>query len=129
MDTDRPTLAPRLALPLLLLMLGAAGGAQAQVASCEELRASIEARIASAGVSRFSVTVVPMDDATEARVVGTCERGSRKIVYVREPSQPLGGAAALARPAAAPAPAGGAQQPILTECRDGSVSMGGSCKP
>ncbi|WP_038211595.1 DUF1161 domain-containing protein [Xenophilus azovorans] len=120
MHADRSLPAPRLLPPLLLL--AAAAGAQAQGTSCEELRASIEARIASAGVSRFSVTVLPMDAATEARVVGTCELGSRKIVYVREPSQPL--------PAAAPAPRpGGAQERILTECRDGSVSMGGSCKP
>ncbi|MFT4267386.1 MAG: DUF1161 domain-containing protein [Xenophilus sp.] len=115
MNTRCPSLRIlRLAVPLLFM---AAGGARAQGTSCEALRADIEARIAATGVSRFSVTVMPADAPTDARVVGTCERGARKIVYAREPGPPPG-----TRP-------GGAQERILTECRDGTTSMGGSCKP
>ncbi len=85
--------------------------------TCEELRADIEARIASTGVSRFSVTTIDASANAEGRVVGTCERGSKKIVYLQQP----GGAGAGPAPAAR-------TDAILTECRDGTVSVGGNCR-
>jgi len=54
-------------------------------------------------------------------VVGSCDLGSKKIVYQREGAPAAGGA--LARPAPAPA-----NERILTECKDGTVTVGGSCK-
>ena len=72
------------------------------------LRGQIEARIAAAGVERFSVRTVEADaQVDDGRVVGTCARGSRKIVY---------------RTQAAATPA---SRPMLTECRDGSTPAGG----
>ncbi|MES2245742.1 MAG: DUF1161 domain-containing protein [Pseudomonadota bacterium] len=102
-------------------LLVAAGGAHAQ-SNCDTLRAEIEAKIAASGVTNFSVVTVDAAATASGQVVGSCDLGTKKIVYQRE-----GGAASPA-PASpsAPAPRG---EPMLTECKDGSVSMGGNCKP
>jgi hypothetical protein len=111
--------------------------------NCEPLRAGIEANIASKGLSDFSVSVV--DEASElpGQVVGHCGNGSKKILYVRGSS--LGPSPAAAAASVAPAPnvapqkpasppvSGNAKAPasgqgMLTECKDGTVSVGGSCK-
>ena len=52
-------------------------------ASCEELKAEIEAKIQGKGVKTFTLTIVPKDEKTELRVVGTCEGGAKKIIYKR----------------------------------------------
>ena len=85
--------------------------------SCETLRTQIESKIGAAGVTRFTVTVADAHVAVSGQVVGSYELGGRKIVYQRE-----GGPA----PDAAPSRSHGDR--ILTECRDGTVSVGGNCK-
>ena len=69
----------------------------AQVKPCEELKGEIDAKIKNNGVAAFTTTIVDKDAAEDGRVVGTCDGGSKKIVYKR-------GEAASA-PAAAPVPA------------------------
>ena len=101
-------------IPLGFLVAGTASAAS----SCETLRADIEARIAASGVTRFAVTTLDASAPATGQVVGSCELGSKKIVYSRE-----GGTVAAAD---APRPRQGA--PMLTECRDGSVSVGGDCR-
>ena len=109
------------AWPLLM----AAGSAHAQSptqSNCETLRAQIETKIAASGVTNFSVVTVDAAATASGQVVGSCELGTKKIVYQRE------GGAASPPPSATSAPAS-RSEPILTECKDGSVSMGGSCRP
>ena len=89
-------------------------------APCDALRAQIEARIAAAGVNRFTVTVVDAQATAEGQVVGSCELGTKKVVYQRLDA---GGAST-----SAPSPARTGEAPILTECKDGSTSVGGDCK-
>ncbi len=116
-------------------------------ATCDELRAEIEGKIKSAGVSRFSLTVVDAGASAQGQVVGSCERGAKKIMYLRQDIQPTppsapatalhaaskpaqaasGKAPAAAPPASRPAPRR-TGQPMITECADGSVSVGGDCK-
>jgi hypothetical protein len=92
----------------------ASAAATAAGENCDVLRGQIESRIAAAGVASFSVRVVDADATVDTgRVVGTCGRGSRKIVYETQ-----------AAPASAPA-----RSQMLTECRDGSMPAGGTCKP
>jgi hypothetical protein len=104
-------------ISMALAFAGAAHGAE----NCEALRTQIESKIAASGVTRFSVTTIDANAQPPGQVVGTCELGSKKIIYQRE-GAPAGDGAA-ARPA--PAPAG---ERILTECKDGTVTVGGSCK-
>jgi hypothetical protein len=57
--------------------------AVAQVKPCEELKAEIEAKIKNNGVKEFTLTIVDKDAAEDGKVVGTCDGGSKKIVYKR----------------------------------------------
>ncbi|MEO8102287.1 MAG: DUF1161 domain-containing protein [Betaproteobacteria bacterium] len=51
--------------------------------SCEEVKTQIEAKIQAKGVMAFTLTIVPKDEKTELRVVGTCDGGTKKIIYKR----------------------------------------------
>jgi hypothetical protein len=51
--------------------------------SCEDLKAQLEAKIQAKGVKAFTLTIVPKDEKTELRVVGTCDGGTKKIIYKR----------------------------------------------
>ena len=76
-----------------------ASPALAQVKPCEELKGEIDTKIKNNGVAAFSTTIVDKDAAEDGKVVGTCDGGSKKIVYKR------GAADAPAPAPAAPAPA------------------------
>lgn len=78
--------------------------------NCEAIQQQIEARIKASGATGWTLTTVPIDAKVPGKVVGQCDLGRRKIVY-------QAGTSAAAR----------AEAPILTECKDGSVSLGGDC--
>lgn len=112
-----------------LLLAQLHGAAVAQAVSCERLRAEVEAKIRGNGVTEFAVAVVAAASQVQGQTVGTCERGTRKLVYVK------GGAAGADKgppsPAAAPdaaAPARPKPPPVVTECADGRVITSGNCK-
>jgi hypothetical protein len=100
--------------------------------TCDELRPQVEARIRAGGVTQFNVTVGDAVAPSAGKVVGTCDHGAKKLIY-------LPGVPALkpmvtpaAKPSAAPrvAPAESLKknEQIVTECKDGSVSVQGDCK-
>jgi len=57
--------------------------ALAQRKDCNELKDEIDAKIKKNGVKEFSLTIVGVDDKEDGKVVGTCEGGTKKIVYKR----------------------------------------------
>jgi hypothetical protein len=61
--------------------MAASGSAFAQSKDCEELKAEIEAKIKKNGVDKFNLDVVDANAQADGKVVGTCEGGSKKIVY------------------------------------------------
>jgi Protein of unknown function (DUF1161) len=63
--------------------LAISGPALAQRKDCGELRGEIEAKIKKNGVEKFSLDVVEADKQAEGKVVGTCDGGTKKIVYKR----------------------------------------------
>ena len=78
-----------------VLLVPACSYAQA-AKPCEELKTEIAAKLDAKGVKGYSLDIVAKDvDAAEGKVVGTCEAGSKKIVYKK-------GAAAAETPAKAP---------------------------
>ncbi|MBL8360497.1 MAG: DUF1161 domain-containing protein [Rubrivivax sp.] len=91
----------------LLLASALALPAAAEGLSCETLREQIGAKIRAGGVSQFTLVIAEQSAKVEGRVVGSCGRGSRKIVYT--------------------AGKGSSGDAILTECKDGTVSVGGRC--
>jgi hypothetical protein len=67
----------------VIALLVIASPALAQVKPCEELKAEIEAKIKKNGVTAFTLTIVDKDQAEDGKVVGTCDGGTKKIVYKR----------------------------------------------
>ncbi len=51
--------------------------------SCEELKAEIEAKLKDKGVKAWTIEIVGKDEQKEGRVVGTCDGGTKKLVYRR----------------------------------------------
>jgi hypothetical protein len=68
---------------LLLLPLFAAESAAAARKDCDTLRSEIAAKIEANGVTSYSLQIVPPDSPAAGRVVGSCDGGSRRIVYQR----------------------------------------------
>ncbi|RZI90256.1 MAG: DUF1161 domain-containing protein [Pseudomonas sp.] len=70
----------RVAIALLASLL--ATSALAAVKPCEELKAEIEAKIQARGVASYTLEVVANSEVTDQNmVVGSCEGGSKKIIY------------------------------------------------
>jgi len=66
-----------------LVMLGLSGSAWAQRKACEELKGEIDAKIRKNGVETFTLDIVDKDAQADGKVVGTCDGGTKKIVYKR----------------------------------------------
>lgn len=64
-----------------LMML--AGTALAAGKPCEELKSEIAAKTDAKGVSGYSLEIVDKGAASDGKVVGTCEGGTKEIVYKR----------------------------------------------
>lgn len=58
-------------------------GAWAQLKPCDELKAEIAAKIDANGVKNYTLEIVPNEQVGDRKVVGSCEGGAKKIVYVR----------------------------------------------
>ena len=67
----------------VVIGLAFSGPALAQRKDCGELRGEIEAKIKKNGVDKFSLDVVEAEKQAEGKVVGTCDGGTKKIVYKR----------------------------------------------
>lgn len=68
----------------LLLLAGSAHGATDDRKPCEELKAEIAAQLDAKGVKAYTLEIVDKAQATQARVVGQCEGGSKRVVYTRK---------------------------------------------
>ncbi|MHC8302437.1 DUF1161 domain-containing protein [Pseudomonas sp. ZS1P83] len=62
-------------------LLSLAGTALAQGKPCEELKADIAAKLDAKGISNYSLEIVDKGTAADGKVVGTCEKGTKQIVY------------------------------------------------
>lgn len=100
--------------PALLALLTLAGPPARAAGNCDTIRAQVEAKVRASGVTNFTLQVVDAQAKVAGKVVGSCDLGSRKIVYSQGP-------------AATASPDKPRDERILTECRDGSVTYG-DCK-
>jgi len=55
---------------------------------CEELKSEIASKLDAKGVKSYSLEIVSKDQDTAGKVVGTCEGGTKKIVYTRSAAAP-----------------------------------------
>ena len=70
------------AIVLLAALMLAASPALARK-DCEELKSEIESKIKANGVPVFTLEIVPNDEVKDGEVVGSCDGGTKKIVYKR----------------------------------------------
>jgi uncharacterized protein DUF1161 len=69
-----------MAIMVLLLAAPAFGAGK----SCDELKSEIDAKLKEKKVEGYTLEVVATDDVKDQKVVGSCEAGTKKIVYKRE---------------------------------------------
>lgn len=98
-----------------LALLSLASSA-ASASNCDSIAAGIDARMRAGGLLNVQLQVVDVATSAPGRVVGSCDRGSKKIVQV--------GAAASAAAATRPP---SRDSGIITECKDGRVITQGDC--
>ena len=68
-----------------LLFVSAPVHAQAAKA-CEELKTEIATKLDAKGVKGYTLEIVAKDKDAEGKVVGTCDGGSKKIIYTKTPA-------------------------------------------
>jgi hypothetical protein len=51
---------------------------------CEELKSEIAAKLDAKKIAGYTLDIVDADKAGDAKVVGTCEGGARKITYAKK---------------------------------------------
>ena len=57
--------------------------------TCDELKSEIATKLDAKGVKGYSLEIVDKDkEAGDAKVVGTCERSTKKILYSRTAAAP-----------------------------------------
>jgi hypothetical protein len=69
-------------LAVFAVLLGASALAAAPKA-CEELKGEIAKKVEANGVKSYSLEIVDSGKEADAKVVGSCEGGTKKIVYRR----------------------------------------------
>ncbi len=67
----------------VLALALAVSPAMAQRKDCNELKDEIDAKIKTNGVPVYTLTIVDKDAPEDGKVVGTCDGGTKKIVYKR----------------------------------------------
>lgn len=69
----------------IVLLMGLFGtGVMAAPKPCEELKAEIEVKIQAAGVPSYTLEIVANEDVhDQSMVVGSCDNGTKKIIYQR----------------------------------------------
>ena len=124
---SRPRKAVTALRALVALALGGVVTFPAHAISCDALRSAVEAKIRRNGVSNFGLSVVDANQAAGGKVVGSCELGTKKLVYVQgsQPAAPAPAAPNRPLPMTS-AKAGG--EPMIVECFDGKAYTEGPCK-
>ena len=70
----------KLIVAVILLMIATPAFA---MKACEELKSEIDAKLKAKGVKSYSLEIVPNDQVKDGKVVGSCDGGTKKIVYKR----------------------------------------------
>jgi hypothetical protein len=78
---------------LLFVSVPAHAQAQAQAQApaqaakpCEELKDEITKKLDAKGVKGYTLDIVAKDKDAEGKIVGTCDGGTKKIMYNRTPA-------------------------------------------
>jgi hypothetical protein len=66
----------------VLLFVSVSAHAQA-AKSCDELKDEISKKLDAKGVKGYTLDIVAKDKDAEGKVVGTCDGGTKKIIYIK----------------------------------------------
>jgi len=69
---------------LIAAALLAAGSSAFAAKSCDELKTEIAAKLDAKQVCGYTLDVVEADKVGDAKVVGSCEGGAKKITYAKK---------------------------------------------
>ena len=71
--------------PLLIVLLSAACTATLAAGKpCDELKTEIAAKLDEKGVKNYEIAAVENDKVGDAKVIGSCDGGTKKLTYVRK---------------------------------------------
>ncbi len=71
-------------LVLAVCLLSLAGTAMAAGKPCDELKADLDAKLQAKGIKSYSLEVVAKGSAADNnKVIGSCDAGTKEIVYKR----------------------------------------------
>jgi hypothetical protein len=73
----------RIILSLVLVTVFCSTSAFAEIKSCEELKAEIEAKLKAKGVEGYTLEIIRTDQVKDQKIIGSCEGGTKKISYSR----------------------------------------------
>jgi hypothetical protein len=73
----------KLMVAAVVVGLAVSAPALAQRKDCNELKGEIDAKIKKNGVEKFTLDIVEKDAQADGKTVGTCDGGTKKIVYKR----------------------------------------------
>ncbi|HYR91374.1 MAG TPA: DUF1161 domain-containing protein [Terriglobia bacterium] len=71
-----------LAVALTAILAGFSPAAP-QRKDCEELKTEIAAKLDAKGVKNYALEVIASETVKDEKVVGTCEAGSKSVIYKR----------------------------------------------
>ena len=69
---------------LAALLAAACATAFAAGKPCDELKSEIAVKLDEKGVKNYEIAVVDNDKVGDAKVIGSCEGGTKKLTYVRK---------------------------------------------
>jgi hypothetical protein len=73
----------RIIIFLVSVIVLCSASAFAEIKSCEELKAEIDAKLIAKGVKGYTLEILPADQVKDQKIVGSCEGGTKKITYSR----------------------------------------------
>ena len=73
----------KLTVPLVVALLACTAQVHA-AQSCDELKAKITSKLDGKNVKGYTLEIVANDKVADAKEVGSCDGGTKKIVYTRK---------------------------------------------
>jgi Protein of unknown function (DUF1161) len=74
----------RIIIFLVSVIVLFSASAFAEIKSCEELKAEIDAKLKAKGVKGYTLDILPADKVKDQKIVGSCGGGTKKISYSRD---------------------------------------------
>lgn len=85
-------------MSVLILGMPVWASAQTGVKRCDDLKAEIAKKLDAKGVVNYTLTIIDKGKETDGKIVGSCQGGTKSIVYSRAARTKEPGPSPAARP-------------------------------